>query len=136
MRSRHLILPAVALASLVANVFVGALSVGANSSPRTYLIGVDAAGPTGNNFEYVDFFPRGQVLPTDPQAVVSNGTVLDFRYNLGSLDGLHTATLLPFGETPGQAWQQQPLVTGDEQESAAPPHVIFNSSVLFQQDRK
>ncbi len=132
MRIRHLILPAVALSSLVANMFVGALSAGASSDPGRYLIGVDAAGPTGHNFEYVDFFPRGQVLPTDPQAVVGNGAVLDFRYNFGSLDGLHTATLLPFGETPGQAWQQQPLVTGDEQESAPPPNVILNPSALFQ----
>src|SRR2546425_9662197 len=123
------LLPAVALGSLVASMFVGAISAAATPGPLTYLIGVDAAGPTGHNFEYVDFFPRGQVRPNDPPAVVGNGAVLDFRYNVGSLDGLHTATLLPFGETPGQAWAQQPLITGDEPESAPAPNVIFNPTV-------
>ena len=132
MKSRHLILPTVALSSLVASMLVGAVAAGASRSSGTYLIGVDAAGPTGHNFEYVDFFPRGQVVPNDPPAVVGNGAVLDFRYNFGSLDGLHTATLLPFGETPGQAWAQQPLITGDESESAPPPNLVFNNDVLFQ----
>jgi len=129
MGKRHLLLPAIALASMLAGMLAGAISAGASQGPRTYLIGVDAAGPTGHNFEYVDFFPRGQVLPNDPPAVVGNGSILDFRYNLGSLDGLHTATLLPFGETPGQAWAEQPLITGDEPESASPPNVIFNPAV-------
>src|SRR2546425_7466116 len=125
------LLPAVALGSLVASMFVGAISAAATPGPLTYLIGVDAAGPTGHNFEYVAFFPRGQVRPNDPPAVVGNGAVLDFRYNVGSLDGLHTATLLPFGETPDQAWAQQPLLIGDEPESAPPPNLILNPDAIF-----
>ena len=132
MGKRHLVLPAIGLALLLAGMLAGGISAGASQGPRTYLIGVDAAGPTGHNFEYVDYFPRGQVQPNDPPAVVGNGSVLDFRYNLASLDGLHTATLLPSGETPGQAWAQQPLITGDEPESSPPPNVVFNQSVLFQ----
>jgi len=132
MENRRRLLPAVALASLVASMFMGTIAAGASQGARAYLIGVDAAGPTGHNFEYVDFFPRGQVLPNDPPAVVGNGAVLDFRYNVGSLDGLHTATLLPLGETPGQAWSQQPLITGDEPESAPPPNVVLNPSALYQ----
>ena len=132
MRSRHLVVPALALTSLVASMLAGSVAAGASPGPQTYLIGVDAAGPTGHNFEYVDFFPRGQVLPNDPPAVVGNGAVLDFRYNFGSLDGLHTATLLPSGETPSQAWAQHPLLTGDESESAPPPNLIFNTDVIYQ----
>src|SRR5713101_8207786 len=132
MRSRHLIVPALAVSSLVVSMLGGSLSAGASGNPRTYVIGVDAAGPTDHNFEYVDFFPRGQVLPTDPQAVVGNGAVLDFRYNLGSLDGLHTATLLPSGESPGQAWTNHPLLVGDEPEPGPPLNLIFNPEVIYQ----
>src|SRR5207253_8917161 len=93
MRSRHLIMPAIALSSLIATSLVGAVPAGASAGARSYLIGVDAGGPAGHNFEYVDYFPRGQVRSDDPPAIVGNGAVLDFRYNLASLDGLHTATL-------------------------------------------
>ena len=132
MRRRRPLWSAIALSSLAATMFVGAISAGASAGPQTYLIGVDAAGPSGHNFEYVDYFPRGQVLPNDPPAVVGNGATIDFRYNLGSLDGLHTATLLPSGETPGQAWASQPLLTGDEAESAPPPNLVFNTDAIFQ----
>ena len=40
-----------------------------------------------------------------------NGDVLDFKWGLGiSLDALHTATVLPLGETAAQAWQAEPLL--------------------------
>jgi plastocyanin len=124
---RRLLSSIVALSSLVAGPLLWADA--ASGSPQTYVIGVDAAGPVGHNFEYVDYFPRGRVLPTDPQAVVGNGAVLDFRYNFLSLDGLHTATLLPFGETPEQAWTRQPLVSLDEPEPAPKP--MFNPDAVY-----
>jgi plastocyanin len=132
MRRRRLLCSTAALSSLAVSMFLGAIAAQANAGPRTYVIGVDAAGPARHNFEYVDYFPRGQVVPNDPPAVVGNGATIDFRYNLGSLDGLHTAALLPFGETPGQAWAQQPLLTGDEAEATPPPNLILNTDALFQ----
>jgi plastocyanin len=57
-----------------------------------YPIGVDNAGPAGHDFEYVDFFPRAGVR-------VHRGDVLDFKWNKGSIDGAHTATLVPPGAT-------------------------------------
>lgn len=133
MVSRRLLSSAVALSALMGSLFLGAISVGASAGPRTYTIGVDNAGPAGDhNFEYVDYFPRGQVLASDPPAVVGNGAILDFKYNLASLDGLHTATLLPRGESPDQAWAQEPLVIPDEPESAPPPNLILNPAALFQ----
>ena len=54
----------------------------------TYVIGVDNAGPTGHNYEYVDYFPRAGVS-------VHPGDILDFKWNTATPDGLHTATLAP-----------------------------------------
>lgn len=126
---RGLMSCAVAISSLVIGLLAGSVSAGAGGTAGTYLIGVDGPGPSGHNFEYVDYFPRGQVLPTDPQAVVGNGALIDFRYNFASLDGLHTATLLPFNETPAQAWATQPLVTLDEPEPFPKP--MFSPDVVF-----
>jgi plastocyanin len=70
------------------------------------------------------------VLPKDPHAVIGNGSILHFQYNLASLDGLHTATLLPPTETPAQAWANHPLVVLDEPEPAPKP--ILNPNAIFQ----
>ncbi len=126
---RGLLWSAFAMSSLVLGLLAGSMSAGANGNAQTYLVGVDGAGPSGHNFEYVDYFPRGQVLPTDPQAVVGNGAIVHFQYNLGSLDGLHTATLLPSSETPAQAWATQSLVTLDEPEPAPKP--ILNPAAIL-----
>lgn len=127
---RRLFSSAVALSSLVASLFAGAVSVGASVSRPPYVIGVDNANPAGDhNFEYVDYFPRGQILPTDSQAVVGNGAILDFKY-LGGRDGLHTATLIPTTETPEHASARLPLVTFDGDNGEA--HPILNPKAVFQ----
>jgi len=60
--------------ALVVGTLATSTTAGARAVPRTYTIGVDNANPSGgHNFEYVDYFPRGQVVATDPQAVVGNG---------------------------------------------------------------
>src|SRR2546428_8447117 len=119
----------IAIPALIGSLVIGAIPATASLADRTYLIGVDGAGPPGHDFEYVDYFPRGQVLPTDPPAVVGNGAILHFKYNLASLDGLHTATLLPPTETPDQAWVSHQLVVLDEPEPAPKP--ILNPGALF-----
>jgi plastocyanin len=120
---------AIAAGSLLASMLAGTASASA-SSPRIYLIGVDAASPAGgHDFEYVDFFPRGQINDEGRPAVVGNGSILHFKFNLATLDGLHTATLLPPSETPAQAWSTHPLVTLDEPEPAPKP--ILNPDALF-----
>jgi plastocyanin len=115
--------------ALVAGVLATSITAGASVAPQTYTIGVDNANPSGgHNFEYVDFFPRGQVVATDPQAVVGNGAVLHFHY-LGGTDGLHTATLIPTGESPQHAWDRLPLVTFDG--DAGEAHPILNPDAAF-----
>ncbi|HLZ31071.1 MAG TPA: hypothetical protein VKV73_27445 [Chloroflexota bacterium] len=55
-----------------------------------HMIGVDNAGPSGHDYQYVDYFPRSGVN-------VHSGDILDFRWNTGSQDGLHTVTFVPNG---------------------------------------
>jgi len=75
-----------------------------SAPPSVYSIGVDNMAPVGHNWEYTNFFP-------DTGIDVHNGDVLHFKWGLGiSLDAFHTATLLPAGETPQQAWLANPLV--------------------------
>jgi len=115
--------------ALVVGTLATSTTAGASAAPRTYTIGVDNANPSGgHNFEYVDYFPRGQVLATDPQAVVSNGAVLHFHY-LGGSDGLHTATLIPAAESPQHAWSRLPFVTFDGDSGEA--HPILNPAAAF-----
>jgi plastocyanin len=115
--------------ALMAGMVATSVPTRAGGSPGTYTIGVDAANPSGDhNFEYVDYFPRGQILSTDPQAVVGNGAVLHFQYQ-GGPDGLHTATLIPTSESPQQAWESRPLVTFDGDNGEAQP--ILNPQAAF-----
>jgi plastocyanin len=86
----------------------------------TVPIGVDHAPPGGHDFEYTDFFPRGGT-------VVHQGDVLDFGW-ASSPDGLHTATVLATGTSPGQARRQFPLVVGDGDDGPAQAQV--NPAVL------
>jgi plastocyanin len=120
---------AMAAGVLLASTLAGAVPAAASPDRQTYLIGVDGAGPAGHNFEYVDYFPRGQVGDDGTPAVVGNGAILHFKYNFATLDGLHTATLLPPGETPARAWANHPLVSLDEPEPAPKP--MLNPDVLF-----
>lgn len=78
-------------AAALAFVGVGAgITPVAATSGIVYTIGVDNAAPRGHDWLYVDYFPRQGL--TVPQ-----GSVLDFKWNEGSIDGFHTATLLARG---------------------------------------
>lgn len=90
---------------MVAMIAIPLQSSVAAAAPRTIPIGVDHSTPAGHNFEYVDYFPRSGVT-------VHAGDVLDFAWSTDP-DGLHTATLLKTGETPSQAWTNEPLATLD-----------------------
>jgi plastocyanin len=76
------------------------------AGPTTYQIGVDNAAPAGHDWLYVDFFPRTEVK-------VHRGDVLDLKWNTGSIDALHTATLVPPDATP------PPLFVPDGDDSAS-----------------
>ena len=96
--------------------------------PKTYTIGVDNASPSGHNYQYVDYFPRNGTT-------IHDGDVLDFRWNAGSLDGFHTATLLGADESPSPAVYQEPnnqLVVPDSDDGAG--KLQLNTSVLFPSD--
>ncbi|TMD03807.1 MAG: hypothetical protein E6J01_15505 [Chloroflexi bacterium] len=108
--------------ALVVSTLAASITAGAGGGPPTFTIGVDNATPTGHVFEYVDYFPRGQVLSADPQAIVGNGAVLDFHYG-GGRDGLHTATFLPANGSP------PPLVIPDLDNGES--HLIFNPQAAF-----
>jgi len=84
---------------------VPALSDVARAAPQTIAIGVDHTPPAGHNFEYVDFFPRSGVK-------IHTGDVIDFSWS-ATPDGLHTATLLKTGESPGHAWATHLLAAPD-----------------------
>jgi plastocyanin len=100
-----------ASAGLVAGLLVvPALSDAARAAPQTIAIGVDHAPPAGHNFEYVDFFPRSGVN-------IHTGDVIDFGWAT-TPDGLHTATLLKTGESPGHAWAAHLLATPDAEDGA------------------
>ena len=74
----------------------------------TYQIGVDNAAPAGHDWLYMDFFPRSAVK-------VHQGDVLDLKWNTGSVDALHTATLVPLGATPPELF----VPDGDDDASQA-----------------
>jgi len=109
-------LAALLAATLAASVgLVAAVAAPASSATSTtYTVGVDNAAPPGHNWEYTDFFPSAGVT-------VHNGDVLHFAFSNFSPDSLHTATLLPEGETGPQAWQSTPILTPDTDEPGALP---------------
>lgn len=111
MRARKL---ALVTALVPLGLMLGAAPTSA-SAPQTYVVGVDGTGPKNHNFEFVDFFPRAGVT-------VHRGDVIDFKWSL-TPDGLHTATLLPGGQTPPS------LVIPDESEG-----LQFNPAVLAPSD--
>ena len=89
---------------------VPALSDVARAASQTIAIGVDHSPPAGHNFEYVDFFPRSAVK-------IHTGDVIDFGWAT-TPDGLHTATLLKTGESPGHAWAAHMLAAPDAEDGA------------------
>src|SRR5712692_290505 len=120
--------------TLVVSMLAATIAAGASAGARTYVIGVDNATPSGRNFEYVDFFPRGLVSGSGTPTVVGNGATIDFKW-IGTGDTLHTATVLPVTTTPDQAWQQIPLITVDADDivpgSVGPPPLAANNAVFF-----
>ncbi len=100
--------PAAVLASIALTagvIAVPATTEAAHAATQTIAVGVDHSPPGGHNFEYVDYFPRSSVK-------VHTGDVVDFGW-ARSPDGLHTATLLKTGETPGHAWAAHGLAVPD-----------------------
>ena len=120
---------ALGIAGLTAMVSAGA------TTPTTYTIGVDNLSPSGHDYEYVDFFPRGLPLTGEGQVsstVIPDDSTVAFKWNSGSPDGFHTATLLKAGTAPGAAtWgSDHPLVV-PESENAEPGQLQINPAVAF-----
>jgi plastocyanin len=107
-RGRIAVLASVALVGAL--VVVPGLTDVAHAATQTISIGVDHAPPVGHNFEYVDFFPRSSVK-------IHTGDVIDFGW-AATPDGLHTATLLKNGESPGHAWASHILAASDADDGA------------------
>ena len=87
------------------------------ATASTYVIGVGAAPPAGQNIEYDDFFPRTGVS-------VHNGDVLDLKVPSGaSTDDTHIPALLAQGQTVQQAFADpaNALVVADSDEPGSNP---------------
>lgn len=81
------------------------------AASNTYVIGVDNASPAGHNYMYRDYFPRSGTN-------ILSGDVIDFKWNSGSLDGFHTATLLKTGDSATTVWSNTPIVIADSDDAA------------------
>jgi len=105
MKSR-LLLGIVAVATLLLGLAVPVITASAGFSGTIYTIDVDHTPPTGHNFSYLDFFPRENVS-------VHTGDVIGFQWP-SVPDGFHTATVLQDGESPPDAWNNNPLFIPDD----------------------
>ncbi len=96
----------------------------AKSAPRklvataNYSVGVDNGSPDGHNFQYTDFFPNNLNIPA------GQSTTIDFAWNQGSQDGLHTVTLFKSGHNTGT----YPLTINSPDDPGSPLEV--NPSVV------
>ena len=63
--------------------------------------------------------------------MIHNGDIVDFAWNPASLDGFHTVTFVPFRKTPGQIWQEHPLVKPDADDGAG--SLQFNGEIFSNQ---
>jgi plastocyanin len=104
--------------------FVPAAPVHAKAAAAgsTYVVGVDMATPAGHNIAALDYFPRGDA--TYPLAVTS-GDVLDFKWNTGQPDQLHTATFLKSTETVPAFYAANPGFTPDADDGAGALNFAF-----------
>jgi plastocyanin len=94
-------------------------------TPTTYTIGVDFATPGGHNFAALDYFPRNDA--TYP-LMVNSGAVIDFKWNAGSPDQLHTATFLTAGKTPADLpafYDAHPIAAPDADAETPPLNFLF-----------
>jgi plastocyanin len=109
------------------------ISANAQTS-TTFTIGVDNVSPAGHDYEYVDFFPRGLPLTGEGQVsstVIPDDSTVDFKWNSGSPDGFHTATLLKAGTAPGPTtWGSDHPLAVPENESAEPGQLRINPAIL------
>lgn len=109
-RGRRLVFgPLMAMAITVLT--LGSGGVTAHAAVTTYTIGVDNATPASHLLMYTDFFPRGGTS-------VLQGDLIDFKWNTGSPDGFHTATVLKAGDTPALVYAANPPVTPDVDDGA------------------
>lgn len=88
---------------------VGSGGITAHAAPRIYTIGVDNQTPSGHLVQYTDFFPRVGTR-------VLKGDIVDFKWDTGSPDGTHTATLVNFIDSPGAS--SSPVVLDPDDGSA------------------
>jgi plastocyanin len=89
------------------------------------VIGVDNAAPPGKDWSYTHYFPETGV------SVPQGGLVL-FKWNAGSLDGLHTVTFVPNGSTEAQVRTTDPVflkdTTNGESDTVIPTQTFNGSS--------
>src|SRR6476660_2635005 len=109
MKSR-LLLGVVAVTTLLLGLAVPVMHASAGFSGTVYTIGVDHTPPAGHNFSYLDFFPRENVN-------IHQGDVVGFQWPTVP-DGVHTATGLKDGESPSDAWNNNPLFIPDDDDGA------------------
>lgn len=106
--------PAVPTKPAVHAAAVGAVAAAAPS----VVIGVDNTPPPGKNWEYTHYFPETGVN-------VPQGSVVLFQWNPGSLNGLHSVTFVPNGQTLAQARAAYPTAEKDtdngENDTILPP---------------
>jgi plastocyanin len=103
-----------------------------NASPQPAcpdaLTATSPVAPGCHNFAYLDFFPNGL---SNNSITVHDGDVVQFKFNAGSPDGLHTATLLKPGETQADALGEFPFAANDSDGAGdAPAQQQFNPAIL------
>jgi hypothetical protein len=86
-------------------------------------IGVDHPGPSGHNYEYKDFFPRGD---TASPVHVGQGSVVQFNWPK-TTDGFHTATLLGATTDPATIWTNTPVSVADPDDAGG--QLQFNPAI-------
>lgn len=99
----------------------GQLVPAANIPQFTILVDSPQSVPSGHFWEFNDYFPRS--------ATVANGTTISF-----TIQGFHTATLLPAGMTQAQDNATAGVVARDADDTMPNPngttHIVFNFGAL------
>ena len=122
--TRRLFASAVAF-PLVAAVSLGFATPAVATSP-SLTIGVDNIAPAGENFGFLDYYPRDGIK-------VHNGDIVGFNFTPpASSDEIHTATLGKPGESVLATFKAYPQGTADTDDSATqgqfPNEIIFPSN--------
>jgi plastocyanin len=114
------------LAASAAAMLIGqgllAAPVMAGGGPITIVADMPTAVPSGHNWSFNDFFPRG--------LSVAQGTTIQF-----AVEGFHTATLLPAGVTAAQDELTNGIAAGDAEDTGTNPngtsHAQFNVPAML-----